>query len=136
LQPLCQDVATVSMVDARKAAITEHDTPRVFYVANSPLIAPAGHPVVAAALERATSNVLSADKGDRDIQSLTGPVNLTTCLIKHTIELEKACAPKDFQLLTDWQTVAISKWPLAYRSDRRNWRIWGQGDLRSTVVDA
>jgi mannosyltransferase OCH1-like enzyme len=128
LQPLCQDVATVSMVDARKAAMIEHDAPRVFYVANTPLIAPAGHPVIAAALERATSNVLLANEDDRDIQSLTGPVNLTACLVRHAIALEKACAPKDFQLTTDWQTVAISKWPLAYRFDQRNWRIWGQGD--------
>lgn len=128
LQPLCQDVSTLSMLDARQAAITEHDTPRVFYAANSPLIAPAGHPVIAAALECATSNMLSANKGNREIQSLTGPVTFTKCLVRHALELEKARAPKDFQLITDWQMVAISKWPLAYRSDQRNWRIWGLGD--------
>lgn len=128
LRPLCQDVSTLAMLDARQAAIAEHETPPVFYVDTTPLIAPAGHPLVAAALECATSNVLSANKSNRDIQSLTGPVIFTACLVTHAIELEKARAPKDFQILTDWQTVAISKWPLAYRSGQRNWRIWGLGD--------
>lgn len=128
LQPLCYDIATDSMLDARSSATAEEDAQLIFYAGNTPLIAPAGHPIIADALDHATSNVLSADDANRDIQSLTGPGNLTACLVKHAFELDASGATKDFELLTGWDPAAISKWPLAYRSDDRNWRLWERGD--------
>jgi hypothetical protein len=27
------------------------------------------------------------------------------------------------QILNDWDSIAVSKWPLSYRRDERNWRL-------------
>ena len=128
LQPLCYDVATDSMVDPVSSAQSEGAEGRIFYVNNNPLIAPPEHPVIARALEQATSSLLSADESSRDIQSLTGPGNLTACLVIHAIETRQANVADGFELLSDWGSIAISEWSLEYRSDHRNWRHWVHGD--------
>jgi mannosyltransferase OCH1-like enzyme len=127
LQPLCYDITTNTMCDAVQSASSAEDAPLIFYSNTTPLIAPAGHPIVVGALASATANVLAALNNNRDVQSLTGPGNLTACIVKHAMELERANAPKDFELLRAWETIAISRWPLSYRSDDRNWRHWEQG---------
>jgi hypothetical protein len=129
LQPLCYDVLTDSMLNPAISAATSAGEARTFYVNNNPLIAPPGHPVIVRALERSTALVLAAGKNARDIQALTGPGNLTTCLVAHAIEIDRANSEKDFELVPDWESVAISKWPLAYRSDARNWRNWVHCDV-------
>lgn len=129
LQPLCYDVSIDSMLDASVSASAEESEKRIFYVNNNPLIAPAKHPIIALALDRATSLVLSADKDSRDIQSLTGPGNITAALVTHAIELERADSEKDFVILTNWESIAKSKWPLEYRSGPRNWRHWVRANV-------
>ncbi len=124
LQPLCYDITTDSMLDPSGSASAGEDGSRIYYVNNNPLIAPAGHPIIASALDRATSFVLSAGGRSRDIQSLTGPGNLTATLVKHAVARQREGLTYDFELITDWETVATSRWPLAYRSDDRNWRRW------------
>lgn len=128
LRPLCYDISSDGMVDAMSAATTNPEAQRIFYVDTTPLIAPAEHPVVGAALSNATENILNASKANRDIQTLTGPGNLTATLVRHTIELGLSSMPLDFDILYDWDSIAVSKWPLAYRSDQRNWRVWQRGD--------
>lgn len=127
LQPLCYDIATGSMVDPVNAARTPGYDRRIFYVNNTPLAAPSGHQLIAKALDRATSLVLSAADGNRDVQSLTGPGNLTAALVAHALEQQHAGASPDFKLRTDWSRVARSRWRLGYRSDNRNWRHWMRG---------
>lgn len=127
LQPLCYDIATNTMCDAVQSASSSEDAPLIFYSNTTPLIASAGHPIIVNALASATANVLTAVDHNRDVQSLTGPGNLTACIVKHAIDLERAGAPKDFELIKGWEAIAISKWPLSYRSDDRNWRHWEQG---------
>ena len=124
LRPLCYDVVSDQMVDASLAAKSKFDGPRIFYVDTTPLIAPAQHPIVGAALHNATENIIGAGNDLRDIQTLTGPGNLTASLVRHTIELRQSSMPLDFTILNDWSSVAVSKWPLSYRSDERNWRLW------------
>ncbi|WP_342768804.1 glycosyltransferase family 32 protein [Allorhizocola rhizosphaerae] len=124
LQALCYDISTQSMVDPYEAGRDGEDQGRIFYVNNNPLIAPAGHPIIARALERATGMVLSREEGTRDIQSLTGPGNLTVSLVEHVLDLCDRDEEADFHLLTTWDAIAVSKWPLMYRSDERNWRNW------------
>lgn len=105
------------------------DSPNlIFYVNNNPLIAPAGHPVIRLALERSTQILLTQAGDSWDVQSTTGPGNLTASLVGHAIEFERAGAARDFALLTDWDIVSVSRWPLGYRSDERNWRLWGGRD--------
>lgn len=127
LQPLCYEMASDSMVDVAGAVVDTEDPARVYYVNNNPLIAAPAHPVIARALERSTALVLAASPGNRDIQALTGPGNLTAALVAHAVQQDLDREARDFELLPNWDKVAISKWPLAYRADGRNWRNWVRG---------
>lgn len=126
LNPLCYDLQWGSMCNPLAAAREGRNERYIFYVNNNPLIASRGHPVVLAALERAKTALLSSDPRSRDVQSLTGPGNLTATLVEHAVQLIDAKQALDFQLLRDWESVATSRWPLAYRTDDRNWRVWAQ----------
>lgn len=123
VQPLCYDRAAYAMVPA--AVFLSEPQPseeRTFYVNNNPLIAPRGHPVIHLALERATGLLLQP-KAPTDVQSTTGPGNLTASLVRYSIE-QKDAARLEFGFLADWDSISISKWPLSYRNDERNWRLW------------
>lgn len=122
LQPLCYDLSSHGMLPVPE--IWRADLPatkRIFYVNNNPLAAPAGHPVLRRALERATSKLLSTDRA-LDIQETTGPGNLTACLAAHALELRQAAKSPDYELLDDWSAIAETRWELSYRNDARNWR--------------
>lgn len=122
LQPLCYDVPSGSMIPA--AEIWRSDLPtdgRIFYVNNDPIAAPAGHPILRRALKRATERLLGSNPRP-EIQATTGPGNLTAALAAHARHLMIAGAPFDFELLHDWETIAETRWELAYRGDARNWR--------------
>lgn len=131
LQPLCYDISKDAMVDPHTSQVNGPASKDLtFYVNNNPIIAPAGHAVVQAALRRSTQLLLQPRiHGAREVQSVTGPGNLTACLVEHAVEAGSGSAPnRDFALLEDWETVAESKWPLDYRNDERNWRLWsGRG---------
>lgn len=127
LQPLCYSIASDSMVDVAHALGDTAGAARIFYVNNNPLIAGPGHPVIAAALERSTDLLLAASRANRDVQSLTGPGNLTACLVSHAVQQAAGGKTRDFEFLTGWDAVAVSKWPLAYRAGERNWRNWVRG---------
>jgi hypothetical protein len=126
LQPLCYDLEMATMRDARSSVGTASGR-MIFYANNTPLIAPPGNPIIAGALDRATSNILSPDGGSRDVQSLTGPGNLTAALVRHALDCENTGISSEFTLISDWDSIAVSKWPLTYRSDLRNWRLWQHG---------
>lgn len=122
LQPLCYDIPSGGMVPA--AEIWRADLPtdgRIFYVNNNPIAAPAGHPVLREALRRATDKLLGEDPLP-EIQSTTGPGNLTAALTAHARALQVAGTAFDFELLHDWDAIAETRWELSYRSDSRNWR--------------
>lgn len=125
LQAMCYDVPSDSMINVAEAVEDGSGAAdRIFYVNNNPLIAGPRHPLIAKALERSTALLLASNAANRDIQSLTGPGNLTASLVAHAAEQHAEGRPRDFDLLTRWDAVAISKWPLAYRADERNWRNW------------
>jgi len=122
VHPLCYDISAGAMVPS--ADIWEPDLPtanRIFYVNNNPIAAPAGHPLLRRALHDATTKLLDDDRFP-EIQSTTGPGNLTAALAAHAHELRLAGAPADFELLRDWDSIAEMRWDLSYRSDARNWR--------------
>lgn len=122
LQPLCYDLVTESMADpAQCAAEDDRASSRIFYVNNNPIVAPPNHPVLELALQRATANLGSAKLG-RDIQSLTGPGNLSHSLVCHSV----GHALRDFVFLTEKSGLSATRWRLGYRSDERNWRIWSK----------
>jgi hypothetical protein len=123
LQPLCYDVKTATMVNAAVFIHERRLSPDwIFYVCNTPLIGPANHPIISLALERAT-HILMNSKERPDIQSTTGPGNLTASLVRHSIASTIAGRSPDFQILANWDATSISPWALSYRNDERNWRF-------------
>ena len=125
VQPLCYDISSAIMVPVAIFTMNQNDSPHwIFYVNNNPLVAPAAHPIVRLALARSTRILLSHEGSQLDIQSTTGPGNLTACLVKHAIASELAGRARDFSILANWDTLSISRWPLSYRDDARNWRLW------------
>lgn len=122
VQPLCYDIPTAQMIPADE--IWRVDLPtkgRIFYVNNNPIAAPPRHPVLQKALTRATDRLLGSDPLP-EIQSTTGPGNLTAALAAHARELLAADDSFDFELLRDWGAIAETRWHLSYRGDTRNWR--------------
>ena len=130
VQPLCYDVPGGGMLPA--SDICRPDLPtagRIFYVNNNPLAAPAGHPVLSRALVRATSRLLGG--GYRpEIQSTTGPGNLSAALAAHAHEAQVAGVDPDVKLLLRWEETAEPCWTLDYRRDARNWRNMDGHDSR------
>jgi len=125
VQPLCYDVRAGCMVSATELRRIDLPTDdRIFYVNNNPIAAPAGHPVLRRALSRATDALLGEDPTP-EIQSTTGPGNLTASLAAHALEVHEMGTRPDFELLFNWEATAAPRWDLAYRSDARNWRNMG-----------
>lgn len=126
VQPLCYDTLTETMVPGD--VFRERPYPSshwIFYVNNNPLIAPARHPVVELALRRATRILLGGGPERFDVQATTGPGNLTRSLVEHALALgPTAPEDRDFVFLPNWDAFSTSRWPLSYRDDERNWRLW------------
>lgn len=132
LQPLCYDIDQGGMIPAGQflpeLKSEDPSSSRIYYVNNNPMVAPPGHPLVAAALERATRRVEGETSGGQPrngIQSTTGPGNLTAALVSHALMNGSAGADPAVALLGNWDDLSVSQWPLAYRADQRNWRLWG-----------
>lgn len=125
VQPLCYDIPGATMVAATEPALFELPAPhRIFYVNNNPIAAPPGHPVIERALTRATRALLDPTRVS-EIQSTTGPGNLTAALAAFAHEHVTVAADAGFDLLFDWESTAEPNWNLGYRQDERNWRNWG-----------
>lgn len=128
LQPLCYDIETGAMINPNVFMKDRLYSPNwIFYFNNNPIIAPAGHPIIRLALERATC-ILINSRERPEIQSTTGPGNLTASLVRHAISKELAGEAQDFLILSDWESTSISPWPLSYRNDVRNWRLSNEND--------
>jgi len=125
LQPLCYDVASGAMVPAHEFATPGAESNTwIYYFNNNPLIAPPRHPVIIRALERATTLLKTTSPEDLpDIQSTTGPGNLTASLVAEAMRRDGTESPLTLRILPNWEGIATSVWPLSYRSDARNWRL-------------
>ncbi len=124
LQPLCYDIATGKMIKTDTfVRDRKYSQEWVFYFNNNPIIAPPNHPIINLALERATRILLSGVK-QPEIQSTTGPGNITASLVRHSRTSIIAGRIRDFVVLPDWERTSISPWLLCYRNDERNWRFW------------
>lgn len=123
LQPLCYDAASNQMVPpSRFLDVDAYDPHWIFYFNNNPLIASKGHPIIKRALEQATCLLEEADKNALpEIQATTGPGNLSKSVFDYGMALQHDIE-EDLLVLRDWDALAISRWPLSYRDDARNWR--------------
>jgi hypothetical protein len=126
LQPLCYDVPSAAMIDSRLFLHDRSFNPdRIFYFNNNPLVTGAGHPVVGRALDRATTLLQCSSISELpEIQSTTGPGNLTRCIFE--LGTTSPSAMRSLRILHDWDSIAVSQWPLSYRNDSRNWRLSNQ----------
>jgi hypothetical protein len=122
VQPLAYDLTLHAMVPMEELGNVDLPTSnRIFYVNNNPIAAPPRHRVVQRALERSIDTLLRNDS-DLEIQSTTGPGNLTASLAAHARILAISGEPADFQIMLDWHTISEPFWDLEYRNDARNWR--------------
>jgi hypothetical protein len=126
LQPLCYDIASGTMV--KPCVFLQsgaYDPCWIFYFNNNPLIANRRHPLIERALAQATI-LLELDGEDvlPEIQSTTGPGNLSKSLFD--LGIASGRVESDLVVLQDWDSVAVSRWPLSYRGDARNWRLSNQ----------
>lgn len=97
----------------------------IYYFNNNPLAAGAGHPIIEHALSQATNLLELMDENQLpEIQSTTGPGNIS----KSVFDL--AAMVSDIQaclvVLRNWESYAVSRWPLIHRTDARNWRLSNQ----------
>lgn len=131
IQPLCYDLAANAMVDtSRFLPVGAYESSWIFYVNNNPLVASEGHPIINLALSRATERLEVEGEGILpEIQETTGPGNLAASIFEFgSLEggLDRALI-----VLKDWEQVAVSKWPLSYRNDARNWRLSNQQRIQA-----
>ncbi len=135
IQPLCYDFSTDQMVPPSIFTVSGANASSwLFYFGNSPLIAGRGHPIVERALVSATKALERAAADELpEIQSTTGPGNLTTAVFDFV--LEYGGTEKTVVVLHQWEDIAVTKWPLSYRSDSRNWRLSNQREYRPHLKD-
>jgi mannosyltransferase OCH1-like enzyme len=123
VQALCYDTSANQMVPPEAfLSDTKFPSSRIFYVNNNPIIAPPGHKLVHLALRRATRTLLRGSERP-EIQSTTGPGNLSASLVRHVTRLQKSRGAWDFAILRDWNSISECRWFLSYRNDERNWRL-------------
>lgn len=127
LQPLCYDIASGAMVmPSVFLSVDSYDPNWIFYFNNNPLVSSRGHPIIECALNQATSLLeLAAEGVLPEIQSTTGPGNLSKSIFDIGTALESG-VEKSLVVLRDWDSLAVSRWPLSHRGDARNWRLSNQ----------
>jgi mannosyltransferase OCH1-like enzyme len=127
LQPLCYDVSSNSMVPpAVFLSAGAHNPNWICYFNNNPLIAGPEHPIVEQALRQATIFLELGEAGEfPEIQMATGPGNLSKAVFELGSD-SQFDIESELLVVNDWESVAISKWPLSYREDSRNWRLSNQ----------
>jgi mannosyltransferase OCH1-like enzyme len=127
LQPLCYNIASGTMVKPSVFLRAEANDPSwIFYFNNNPLIAGPGHLVIEHALSQATRLLELAGKDELpEIQTATGPGNLSKSIFDLGTNTS-GNIESDVVVLVDWDALAVSHWPLSYRSDARNWRLSNQ----------
>lgn len=127
LQPLCYDAISASMVEPLRFLPSEAGDPSwIFYFNNNPLIAGRAHPIIERALNRATRILEFIDENALpEIQATTGPGNLSRTIFELGM-MQGEDVYCDLMVLADWDSFAVSKWPLSHREDSRNWRLSNQ----------
>lgn len=133
IQPLCYDISTNTMVSP--SIFTKpgaNSNGWIFYFNNNPLIAGSGHPLLERALDNATLSLeKSVTDGLPDIQSTTGPGNLTRSIFDNVVE--NGNMVNTLLILNDWEEIVKVRWELDYRNDRRNWRLSDRLDYHNDI---
>lgn len=130
LQPFCYDISTSQMVPTSNFVYSgANQLSWIFYFNTTPLIAARNHPIVERALLNATVSLEQEYRDDLpEVQASTGPGNLTRSV--YEILAEERCPEEELLVVHEWEKISTSKWPLSYRSDKRNWRLSNQQAYR------
>jgi mannosyltransferase OCH1-like enzyme len=130
LQPFCYDISTAQMVPPPNfVKMGANQLSWIFYFNTTPLIAARNHPIVERALLNATVSLEQEFTGELpEVQASTGPGNLTKSVFE--VLAEESCPEEELLVVHDWEKTSTSKWPLSYRSDKRNWRLSNQQEYR------
>jgi len=132
LQPFCYDIATAQMVPPSVFVNPgANQLSWIFYFNTTPLIAVRNNPIIERALLNATTSLEQESKGGLpEVQAATGPGNLTRSVFEVVTNESR---PEEVLLVVhDWEKTSTSKWPLSYRSDKRNWRLSNQQAYRAS----
>jgi len=136
LQPLCYDINSGCMIKPSVFLIPGvKDSQWIFYFNNNPLISERRHPIIERALSKATDRLEAYNNNALpEIQSTTGPGIVSESIydIGKTVKSE---LKNELLVLGDWESVAISKWPLSHRNDSRNWRLSNQIRFKNSGAD-
>ena len=132
LQPFCYDIATAQMVPPSDFVnLGQNQLSWIFYFNTTPLIAGRNHPIIERALLNATTSLEQESNGELpEVQAATGPGNLTRSVFE--LLADGSCPKEALLVVRDWEKTSTSKWPLSYRSDKRNWRLSNQQAYRAT----
>ena len=124
IQPLCYSLKKEKMVDSRDFLRNPYEETNIYYFNNNPIISTPNHLLIAIALKRATDKLVSEDN-IFDIQSTTGPGNLSASLVNYLIN-----GGNDVEYIDDWNPISKNVWSLSYRNDNRNWRLYNGNEKK------
>jgi len=131
LQPFCYDIPSGKMVPPSDFIVPgAGSSDWIFYFNTTPLIAARRHPMVGRALMNATKSLEQCSTEELpEVQATTGPGNLTKSVLE--VLADGQPAEEQFLLAREWEKFSISRWPLGYRGDKRNWRLSNQQPYKS-----
>lgn len=118
VQPFCYSIKEEMMIGIDDFLHQPYDKTNIYYFNNNPIIAPPQHDLISIALERATDKLIR-DENIFDIQSITGPGNLSASLIYYLLN-----GKSEVEFIDNWTYISKSVWTLDYRKDDRNWRLY------------
>jgi mannosyltransferase OCH1-like enzyme len=118
IQPLCYSIQKDQMVDIKDYFTKPFDESNVYYFNNNPILAPPNHNLIHMALKRSTERLIN-DTNIFDIQSATGPGNLSASTTYYLLENQS-----EITIIKNWDSISVTPWPLSYRNDDRNWRLY------------
>ena len=118
IQPFCYNVEQEKMVEIENFLHKPYVSSNIYYFNNNPIIAPPLHELILIALKRATNKLLK-EENIFDIQSTTGPGNLSASIVSYLLD-----GKNEINIIDNWNFISKSPWPLSYRNDDRNWRLY------------
>jgi len=124
LQPLCYDIESDSMIESKHFTQKNVFSDKwIYYFNNNPIISAPENPIVGYALNRATNRLRQSDGEFPEIQSTTGPGNLTASVVAFLFDNKSFPISNYISIQPDWNAIASTVWQLSYRNDKRNWRL-------------
>jgi len=118
VQPFCYNIEQEKMVEIKDFLHKPYNASNIYYFNNNPIITPPFHELILIALKRATDKLLK-ENNIFDIQSTTGPGNLSAAVVYYLLN-----GKNKIDIIDKWNSISKTLWPLSYRNDDRNWRLY------------